>query len=440
MIGEIDRFLMLQKQLREEIVLGNKTWDDMITLYKEFGMPEMTKDSMRRSFKAYDQYADKGWISQPKNFDIPNREVIEYNAEKNVTVSDKVISLDSNDINNPEVLLRSHGFNPEEFVLISARNSKWQQGTKNGNKTLYSSKISVRPRKAQDITFEDIDKYFESKHDYNGIRITEGNYAEDELSTNDFLEICIQDLHIGLLSYGKETGEDYDVNIARKRLETAVSDIYARCKGRKFKRIVLSLLGDILHVDNQQNTTTKGTRQDVDTRVSKMFDEALNLIIDLIKTLSEIAPVDVINVVGNHDNTLNYMLCKAVEMAYRNDDNITFYNSPNPRKWKKYGNVLIGWAHGDMKTQNVTEWIQSEAYQDWGTTKYRECHMGHLHSTNTVQKIEEGKSGMIVRYLPTLCASSAWEHHKAYSKEPKTVVSFVWNEDTGLRDIWYSNI
>ena len=230
MIGENDRFLMLQKQLREDILLGNKTWDDMITLYKEFGMPEMTKDSMRRSFKAYDQYADKGWISQPKNFDIPNKEVIEYNAEKNITISDKVISIDGNDINNPEVLLRSHGFNPEEFVLISARNSKWQQGTKSGNKTLYSSKISVRPRKAQDITFEDIDRYFESKHDYNGIRITEGNYAEDELSTNDFLEICIQDLHIGLLSYGKETGEDYDVNIARKRLETAVSDIYARCK------------------------------------------------------------------------------------------------------------------------------------------------------------------------------------------------------------------
>ena len=69
MIGENDRFLTLQKQLREEILLGNKTWDDMITLYREFGMPEMTKDSMRRSFKAYDQYADKGWITQPVKVD-----------------------------------------------------------------------------------------------------------------------------------------------------------------------------------------------------------------------------------------------------------------------------------------------------------------------------------------------------------------------------------
>ena len=66
--------------------------------------------------------------------------------------------------------------------------------------------------------------------------------------------------------------------------------------------------------------------------------------------------------------------------------------------------------------------------------------MGHLHSLHTIQKIEESKSGLIVRYLPTLCASSAWEHHQAFTKTPKTLVSFVWNENKGLRDIWYSNI
>ena len=118
MIGENDRFLTLQKQLREEILLGNKTWDDMITLYKEFGMPEMTKDSMRRSFKAYDQYADKGWISQPKNFDIPNKEVIEYNAEKNITISDKVISIDGNEIelNSENILVTMQGLDGYAFA------------------------------------------------------------------------------------------------------------------------------------------------------------------------------------------------------------------------------------------------------------------------------------------------------------------------------------
>lgn len=438
--NDINRFLRLQSDLRQEILLGNKTWDDMIALHREFGYGEMTKDSVRRSFKAYDTYAENGWICQPEMVSVPKREITEFNAEKNTTTSDKVVELEDCDINNPEALLEVHGFNPKHFILVNAKNSKWQQGLKTGTKTLYSSKITVKPRKAQDINFEDIDEYFSNKHDYKGLKITPFNYDYDYNKEEEFLEICLQDLHIGLLSYGQETGEDYDVNIARQRLEMAMSDIYERCKNKKFKRIVLALLGDILHVDNQQNTTTKGTRQDVDTRVSKMFDEALDLLIDTIKTLSEIAPVEVINVMGNHDNTLNYMLCKAVEMAYRNDDNVSFMNTPNPRKWKKYGKVLIGWAHGDMKSANITEWIQSEAAQDWGTTKFKECHMGHLHSLHTIQKIEESKSGLIVRYLPTLCASSAWEHHQAFAKTPKTLVSFVWNENKGLRDIWYSNI
>ena len=66
--------------------------------------------------------------------------------------------------------------------------------------------------------------------------------------------------------------------------------------------------------------------------------------------------------------------------------------------------------------------------------------MGHLHSTQTLQKIEDSMSGLIVRYLPTLCASSAWEHHEGYSKHPKTLISFVWNEDKGLREMWYSGV
>lgn len=60
--NDINRFLRLQSDLRQEILLGNKTWDDMITLHREFGYGEMTKDSVRRSFKAYDTYAENGWI------------------------------------------------------------------------------------------------------------------------------------------------------------------------------------------------------------------------------------------------------------------------------------------------------------------------------------------------------------------------------------------
>lgn len=430
-------FLKQQLALREKINQGEATWQDMADLQNNFGLSKITKDSIRRSFKKLDEYIENGWVSAPTK--MPQKEVVEFNYEKNTTTSDKIIALNSKDINNPKALLKAHGFDEKVFQLVSAKSSMWQQGTRQGEKTLYSSKISVKPKQSLDISFEDIDEYFSKKHFYNGISISE-NHTYDNEDSEEFLEICLQDLHIGLLSYENETGEKYNIELAKQRLESAIADILDRSQGKKFKRVVFAMLGDILHVDNQQNTTTKGTRQDTDGKINAMFDCALELIINVIKTLTKIAPVEVINVVGNHDSTINYMLSRSIEMAYKNDLNVTFYNSPNPRKWKRYGKVLIGWTHGDIKSKNVSDWLQCEAYEDWGKSAFRECHMGHLHSTSTLQKIEESGSGLIIRYLPTLCASSAWEHHQGYGKIPKTLMSFVWNENKGLRDIWYSNI
>lgn len=440
-VNDFNRNTFLQEQLDflKEVYEGNKTWKELRDFRATYGYdPDINVDSVRRSAGLMRDYVNNGWVHYPEGENpLTNREVIETNYVTNITTSDRVISINSFNINNQDELLKAHGFNPKEFFLVSAKNSKWEQGRKDDNKTLYSSKITVKPIiETPEITFEDVDNYFKNYKGSPGLKIHPTNYDEN----GDFLEVCVQDLHIGLLSYGKETGEDYNVEIAKEYLNNTISDVVERCKNRKFKRILFVSLGDILHVDNQQNTTTKGTRQDVDTRVTKMFDEALNLMINCVKTLGEIAPVEVINTVGNHSQTLDYCLFKALECAYKNDENVKFFISPNPRKWNRYGNVLIGWAHGDMKAKNVTEWIQSEASKDWGLTKYRECHMGHLHSTQTLQKIEDSMSGLIVRYLPTLCASSAWEHHEGYSKHPKTLISFVWNEDKGLREMWYSGV
>ena len=72
--------------------------------------------------------------------------------------------------------------------------------------------------------------------------------------------------------------------------------------------------------------------------------------------------------------------------------------------------------------------------------KYREVHLGHLHSLQTMQKIEDNKYGLIARYLPALCSSSAWEHSMGFPNSQRGMMSFVWHEDKGLREIWYSNI
>jgi len=422
-----------------EVRDGNKTWSDFNEFRKRYGYPDVNTDSLRRSFAQLGLYDDEGWVHPSAEAECGptmEKEVLNINYENGTTISERIIPLSDKELRDPNSLLKAHGFNPNEWIVKTANNNKTRRVTPNGDAYYYASRINVKP-KTGELTFDDIDKFFEEHKNsgYQTLKIEPKQYDKD----GEFLEICLQDLHMGLLSYEQETGSDYDVNIAKTRLINCISDIYERCHGRKFKRIVLVLLGDLLHIDNMEGTTTKGTRQDIDTRPTKIFDEALELLIDVINKLGEIAPVEVVNIQGNHDRLSSYMLCKGVEMAYRGDKNVKFNNGPNPRKWIRYGKVLIGYAHGDMKQNAITEWLCNEC-SEWSEAKYREVHLGHLHSTATLQKIEDQKYGLIARYLPALCGTSAWEHEQGYPDSQRGMMSFVWNEEKGLREVWYTNI
>lgn len=432
------QFLTRQLSLYRDLQNGDATWQDILNLRKEYGYPEISVDTLRRSFQGVRDYDAAGFINtnQTNNVVASSRESVFTNYLNRTTTSEKTISVLPDEINNPDTLLNAHGFNPREFELVSARNSRWDSNG-DGEKVRFSSKITVRPINKGELTLEDVDEYFANFKPIQGLEITPLQYD----ANGEILEVDIDDLHLGLFSYGEETGEDYDIKIAKHRLSTALSDIYTRCEGRKFKKVVLALLGDILHTDNMQGTTTKGTRQDVDTRPTKMFDEALNLLIDVIDFLGRIAPVDVVIVNGNHDGLSGHILGKALEMAYRKDNNVRFYNSPNPRKALRYGKCLIGFTHGDMKSNALATWLQNEFAEDWGKSLYREIHCGHLHSVHTINhKVEDAENGVIVRVLPTLCGASGWEHREGYPKNLKSMYSFVWNEQKGLREIWISSV
>lgn len=424
----------------------NVTWVTIAAIVKAYTGVEFTPDKYRKQEKVYQKTGKAGKkIELHKFMNITTKaddfkaETVSYNYKTNETTSYKELPLTKEELTDPDSLLIAHGYDPKTWKLKTAHNNKTVRTTSMGDRYYYSSRITVSPRDGNDITFSDIEDYFDEfnskKARVIGLRVKPAMYDPE----GEFLEVCLQDLHMGLFSYSQETGEDYDIEIAKQRVNNCLSDIYQRCQGRKFKRVVFVLLGDILHTDNYDASTTKGTRQDVDTRPTRVFDEALDTLIQAIYSLGNIAPVEVINLQGNHAKLSEYYLCKSLEMAFTGDPNVTFFNSPNPRKWRRYGKVLLGFAHGDMKPNAVTEWLSNEC-PEWSSAKYREVHLGHLHSLQTLQKIEDNKYGLIARYLPALCASSAWEHGMGYPKAQRGMMSFVWHEEKGLREVWYSNI
>ena len=366
---------------------------------------------------------------------------LEYRADGTI-ISEKFITVRDGDEMTPEFIIEAHGLKASAWELVSYKNNMWNTQVKGGSKQIsYQSKLTVKP-KVGGISFADMDDYFATKKFEYDKPITKAIQYDP---TGEILEIDLPDLHSGLLAWNKETGADYDVHIALNHFYQCFYDIVERCRNRKIKKILFVTLGDLLHTDNDSQTTTKGTFQQADGRLTKIFNATLDMLIDGITILGDIAPVEVIYLPGNHDRTTGCFLVKAAEMAFRGDSNVTFDSEPNPQKYKLCGNVLIGWTHGDMPSKNMSGWLQQSARKEYGLSKFAEIHSGHWHSEKTVeikrditQVIDDG--GVIVRYLPTICNASYWEHQQGYNSAIKAMMAFVWNEEIGLRDMWVSNI
>ena len=74
--------------------------------------------------------------------------------------SDKLIIMSEEESKDVEFLLKSHGFAVKSWELISARNNIWNVYSKqDGVQTLYSSKITVKPR-LDNISLEEIKEHF----------------------------------------------------------------------------------------------------------------------------------------------------------------------------------------------------------------------------------------------------------------------------------------
>ncbi len=419
-------FLKQQLEMRRSIKNGENRWKDLNDFRLACGQKPLHEDSLRKGALLLDEYDEAGMI----NTDTTSNgqyfgETVGVNSKGEIS-SEKKISLTADKLKDSNYLIKAHGFNPDEFEIISARSSFW--GKEKG-KDFYSSRISIRPKK-ESLTVEFLSEFFK----YKDFEKHKDPVAIKQYDKNgEFLEVDVPDLHIGLNTTKGETHESYNIEEARERFIKCIYDIKERCYGKSFSKIYIAPLGDLLHFDNINGSTTKGTPQATDGRFAQVFNAAVDILIEGIDILGDIAPVHIMYVSGNHDKVLGYAAMVAIEKAYRKDDNVTVDTTPTSRKAIHEGNVLIGLAHGDMNKDRMAEWLQTEYRRSFGKSKYVEIHSGHFHSQQVIEK-----NGIIIRYLPTLCSSSPWEYDSGFNKSLKTLISFVWNKETGLREMWFS--
>ena len=253
----------------------------------------------------------------------------------------------------------------------------------------------------------------------------------------NLLEISIFDLHIGKLAWGGETGENYDTKIARERFISSIETLLARASGFNYDRILFPVGNDFFNSDTIYNTTTKGTPQDEDLRWQKTFMVGVMLLVDAINLLKQTgAYVDVVVIPGNHDFERSYYMGAYLDAWYRNDDQVDVDNSATPRKYYRFGEVLLGLTHGSEEKESSLPMIMANdilSKPHWSETTYHEWHLGHQHRKKETKYVATNEDlGVTIRHLSSLTGTEEWHHKKGYVGQIKAADAFVWNAHLGL--------
>jgi len=255
--------------------------------------------------------------------------------------------------------------------------------------------------------------------------------------------IPMGDPHFGLYVHGKETmGDDFNLKIAERNLCGAVD--YLVSQSPASERCIIINLGDFYHADNSQGTTTKGTYQDMDSRIGEVIQVGVSAIRQCIKSaLERHKVVEVICAIGNHDEVLALALSVLLANVYENDPRVITHSEPTWRHYLVHGKVLIGVTHGNRtKDPDLMAIMAHEKPKEWGDSLHRYWYRGHLHHDKKTEF-----TGGIVEQFRTLAPSDAYSashgylagsdmklivHHKEYGEVARSTCSVQMLKDLRL--------
>ena len=240
------------------------------------------------------------------------------------------------------------------------------------------------------------------------------------------LEISVPDIHFGKLADGEETGEAYNLKIARSLYLKAHEHILNQaCERYDIGQVIQVPSNDIMHFDGSRYTTTKGTRQDASGTWQRVYMTARKAAVDAVLMCREAAPVRVISHTDNHAQDAAFYLGDALDCYFHADPHTVVDSGPQPYKFHRHGNCLIGWGHGHQAKYPELQAIMARyCPNDYAECPVKEWHLGHLHK----EMLIDGWGGMVFRRISSLSGADSWHAGMGYGSQ-KSAMGFVWSHD-----------
>lgn len=350
-------------------------------------------------------------------------EMTKYNRNGSI---ESQINIENQNLSQRD-LLKAHGFDPDEYIIRSARKSRWQaQGADGEIIEMMASRVTVEPVSPAAEAIKDvIDKIINDRMPEIIKKETVNNPVNEK---EDIAAICcIPDLHLGKLCFGKGRVSTYNREIAVNVFSyiiNAFKDVLSVEKDAgRLGKIIFYWSQDFMHFDSEMNATARGTKQDCSMTYKVMFDLAADLLVDAVRELREFdVPIEIPYVRSNHDETGGYGLAKCLAYAFADDDMVDIDADPadSYRAYTIWGENLFGFAHGDEEGKRIDALMATEAPEMWGVTKNREFFCGHFHSEQV------RTSGAVkTRNLSSPTPPDDWHQKRGYVGAPKEVQIFL---------------
>lgn len=236
-----------------------------------------------------------------------------------------------------------------------------------------------------------------------------------EAPQNTLDDLCtvypIADAHIGMMAWGRETGEDYDTKIACDRLR----DWMGRCvaSAPASDTAVILDVGDGQHADDQSNQTPRSHHQlDVDTRHFRTLDmsiEALGSAVELARQKHRNVIVRILP--GNHNPTSYMAVMFALAERYRNEPRVNVEKDPGEFFMMEWGRVMLGAHHGHKaKPERLVHFMADQFAVMWGRTLHRYLYTAHEHHHRSADI-----GGVLWEKLRAMTARDAHAYSNAFS-------------------------
>lgn len=236
----------------------------------------------------------------------------------------------------------------------------------------------------------------------------------------------VTDYHFGMLAWKRETGDAWDLAIAKACLLAVFRGMLAAAPRAAVG--ILNQLGDCLHFDGLKALTPEhGNLLDADSRYQKVVEVVVEVLLAIVEMMLE--KHDIVQIYmheGNHDQAGSVWLRVLFSTLFKNNPRVKVETSPLPYVAYQHGKTMLAFHHGHLtKNESLPLLFATMFAAIWGATKKRYGHTGHRHH----EDIKE-HPGMKINQHATLAAPDAHSARGGWSSE-RQIVSITYHKERG---------